>query len=80
MFSRESPYDRKAVEELIQKPINVLLEEAPLTVKEVRECLNKAQNRKAPGSNGIRIKQYILLNDENLSFFIVAAMQAYQVH
>ena len=76
VFSRESPFIREAVDELIQKPIKESLD-APLTVKEVRECLNKAQSRKAPGSNGIRIEQYKLLNDENLSY-VIAAMQAYR--
>ena len=76
MFSRESPYEKKAVEELTQKPINTSLDD-PLTLAEVRECLNKAQSRKAPGSNGIRIEQYKLLDDENLST-VVAAMQAYR--
>ena len=74
VFSRESPFDRKAVEELTQKPINTLLE-APLRVKEARECLNKAQSRKAPGSNGIPIELYKMLDESNLPF-IVAAMQA----
>jgi hypothetical protein len=42
-----------------------------------KSALKKAKNRKAPGSNGIIIEQYKLLNDENLTFTILEILNNY---
>ena len=65
VFCRESPYNQDAVKNMKQLPIKHSLD-APITVKEVWKALKKAQNRKSPGKNEIRIKQYKLLDDANV--------------
>ena len=50
-------------------PVNTAIA-VPITMDKLNTALKKAKNRKAPGPNGIIIKQYKVLDDENLTFIL----------
>ena len=69
IFGRNSTFDPTAINKLQTIPVNTAISD-PITLDELKSALKKAKNRKAPGPNGIIIKQYKLLDDETLTFIL----------
>eukprot|EP00979_Chaetoceros_neogracilis_P006568 scaffold1338_cov272-Chaetoceros_neogracile.AAC.26 len=65
IFGRNAPFDNEAVENLRQIDTNISIAN-PISLDELKDALKRAKNRKSPGSNGIPIEMYKLLDDENL--------------
>ena len=59
----------QAVNKLHSVPVNNSIAD-PITMDKLKSALKKAKYRKAPGPNGIIIKQYKLLDDSNLTFIL----------
>ena len=66
---RNSAFEPTAVNKLRSVPVNDSIAD-PITMDELKSALKKAKNRKAPGPNGIIIKQYKLMDDNNLTFIL----------
>jgi hypothetical protein len=65
IFRRNAPFDNEAVENLRQIDTNISIAN-PISLDELKFALKRAKNRKSPGSDGIPIEMYKLLDDENL--------------
>jgi hypothetical protein len=68
--SRNSTFNHTAINKLRIIPVNTTIAD-PITLDELKNALKKANNRKGPGPKVIIIQQYNLLDDENLTFFLV---------
>ena len=66
IFGRNAPYDKQAVEDLLQLETNYSIAD-PIFLEELKNTLKKAINRKSPGSNCIPIKINKHLDGGNLT-------------